>query len=324
MRRIRALVAFAMAALCAPVLASDNAGQQAYHIAYNDRLVTDVYIDGHGPYTFLIDSASSRTVIFEHVRETLGLNYSSNDAIKVYGINDVTLARAAQPDAITVAGIPVKGITIGVLPDAAQRGDPDGVLGMDILARYFVVLDRKTMQMRLLDPAGPQAQAYRDWTSVPLLQRPLKNIPVSFWFVNARYNGRFISSLFDLGAGLTLLNWDAAAQLGVHEKTYRRYGPPPEDVRDVLGKVAPAVVMPSADVSLSGTGWHRQELLISDAPVFDYLELSERPSAILGPGLLKDTSLAIDFQGQKLYLGPSLDAGAVMNFAPPVSQTPAN
>jgi predicted aspartyl protease len=317
-----ARVAFAVVALCAPVLASDNASQQAYHIAPDDRLLTDVYIDGHGPFTFVIDSASSRTVVFEHVRTTLGLTYSSPDPIKVFGINDVTLARAAQPETVTVAGIPVKGVTIGVLPDAAQRGDPDGVLGMDILARYFVVLDRKTMQMHLLDPHSAQAQAYRDWTAVPLIQRPLNNLPVSFWFVSARFNGHAISSLFDLGAGLTLLNWDAADQLGVHEKSYRRYGPPPEDVRDVLGKVAPAVVMPNADISLSGTGWHRQELLISNAQVFDYLELSGRSSAILGPGLLKNTSMAIDFQGQKLYLGPSLDAGAETIFAPSVIQTP--
>ena len=32
------------------------AGEQAYHIAYQDRLVTDVFINGRGPYTFLIDT----------------------------------------------------------------------------------------------------------------------------------------------------------------------------------------------------------------------------------------------------------------------------
>jgi hypothetical protein len=43
--------------------------EQPYRIAHNGRLVTDVYIDGQGPFAFLIDSASSRS---------LSLNMSAN------------------------------------------------------------------------------------------------------------------------------------------------------------------------------------------------------------------------------------------------------
>jgi predicted aspartyl protease len=321
MRRItRILIAAAVLAFAAPVMASDMAGEQAYRIAPDDRLLTDVYIDGRGPFTFVIDSASSRTVIFEHVRQALGLDYSGPEPIKIYGINDVTMARAANPQTVSVAGLAVKGVTIGILPDAAQRGDPDGILGIDILARYLVVLDRKAMQLRLVERTSAQAQAYADWTPLPLTKRPLKNLPVTFWYLTTRYNEHPVSSLFDLGAGLTLLNWDAAAQLGLYERKYEKYGPPPEDVRDVLGKAAPAVVIPSADVSLGGFAWHKKELLVSSAPVFDFLEMADRPGAIVGPGLLKDTSLAIDFQGQTLYVGPSLDAGRSGHFSIQIQQ----
>ena len=44
---------------------------------------------------------------------------------------------------------------------------------------------------------------------------------------------------------------------------------------------------------------------MADAPVFDYFDLDEQAAAIVGPGLLRDTSLAIDFAGQRLYIGPS-------------------
>ena len=70
-----------------------------------------------------------------------------------------------------------------MLPDGAQRGDPDGVLGMDVLSRYFVVLDRQAMQFHLLDRDSAQARAFTGWTPVPLQQRRLKNIPVTFWFL---------------------------------------------------------------------------------------------------------------------------------------------
>ncbi|HVW75066.1 MAG TPA: aspartyl protease family protein [Rhizomicrobium sp.] len=303
----RILLVLAALLFAAPARATTVAGEQSYHIAYSDRLVTDVFVNGRGPFTFLIDTASSRTVIFEHVRKAIGLGYSSPDPITVYGINDAVSARAARPDTIHVAGIDVKGITIGVLPDIAQRGDPDGVLGTDILARYFVVLDRKTMKLRLLNRDSDQARAYANWSSVPLQLRPLKTLPVQFWFMTVRYNDHPVSTLLDLGAGLTLLNWDAADQMDVLKKNFTKYGPPPEEVRDVLGKVAPAIVVKGVAIRMPDHAWHKQEVLVSDAPVFDFLEMSDRASAILGPGLLKDNSLAIDFQGGRLYLGPAID-----------------
>ena len=85
---------------------------------------------------------------------------------------------------------------MAVLPDGAQRGDPDGVLGMDVLSRYFVVLDRQAMQFHLLDRDSAQARAFTGWTPVPLQQRGLKNIPVTFWFLTARYNDHPVSTLW--------------------------------------------------------------------------------------------------------------------------------
>ena len=40
--------------------------------------------------------------------------------------------------------------------------------------------------------------------------------------------------------------------------------------------------------------------------MFNYFDLEDQAAAIAGPGLLRDTSLAIDFAGQKLYLGPTV------------------
>ena len=64
----------------------------------------------------------------------------------------MTQAVPVKPDTISIAGEAVHGLTLGVLPDAASAG-PDGVLGVDVLARYFVVLDRAAMKIRLLPPA---------------------------------------------------------------------------------------------------------------------------------------------------------------------------
>jgi predicted aspartyl protease len=276
-----------------------------YRIDFDDRLVTDVFINGRGPYTFVIDTASSRTIMYEHVRAQLGLQASEPDPIIVYSINQQARAVAIAPDRLNVGGRDVVGLTMGVLPDSEGHGDPDGVLGIDVLSRYFVVLDRASMQFQLLPRDGGAAMDYARWEPVALTPRPLKNIPVDFWYVTIAFNDHVVPALFDLGCGITLLNWQAAERLGVEKRaTARKYGPPPESLRDVLGKVAPAILVKGVTIAFPDQAWRKRDVLVSDAPVFEFFGMGEKGGAIVGSGLLKDNSLAIDFTGHHLYVGP--------------------
>jgi hypothetical protein len=279
--------------------------EQPYRIEPNGRLVTDVYVDGRGPFAFVIDTASSRSLIYEHVRKQLGLTQSQPDRMTIYGINDVADVMAVRPGELRVAGETVQGLTLGVLPDSEHAG-PDGVLGVDVLARYFVVLDRGAMRLMLLPPGKEIARPYADWTEVQLTPRMLKKFPIQFWYLRTRFNDHSLTALFDLGASMTMMNWDAAEQLGVHKQRFSAYGPPPVELQDVLGKQAPAVRVDGLNVRLLSQSWNKQFAIIADAPVFNYFDLEERPAAIVGPGLLQDNSLAIDFAGQRLYIGPTL------------------
>jgi hypothetical protein len=59
-------------------------------------------------------------------------------------------------------------------------------------------------------------------------------------------------------------------------------------------------------VRLSGRTWTKQTAIAAEAPIFTYFDLEEQPAAIVGPGLLIDNSLAIDFAGQRLFIGPTV------------------
>ncbi|HSS15100.1 MAG TPA: aspartyl protease family protein, partial [Rhizomicrobium sp.] len=264
------------------------------------------YINSQGPFTFLIDSASSTSLMYEHVRAKLNLTQSQPGNLIIYGINDVSAATPVKPHTLSVAGEEIPDLTIGVLPESGAN-EPDGVLGLDVLARYFVVLDRTAMQLKLLPPGPDSAKPYEDWSEAKLTPRLLRKFPIRYWYLSARFNDSRFTTLFDLGAGITMMNWDAAEQLGLHKKDFAHFGPPPEILQDVLGKTSPAVRITNMEVGLPGKTWERQLAIVSDAPVFGYFDLEERPAVIVGPGLLRNTSLAIDFADGKLYLGPSQD-----------------
>ncbi len=309
MRGFGASIAFLILALMAGQARAALPAEQPYRVGYHGRLATDVYLNGQGPFQFLIDTASSRSLMYEHVRQRLNLTPSQAGRMTIYGINEVADVMPVMPDELRIAGESLSGITMGVLPDTEADG-PDGILGIDVLARYFVVLDRSTMQIKLLEPGAVSAQAYRTWSEAELIPRPLKKFAIQFWYLKARFNDSGITSLFDLGASLTMLNWGAAERLGVRKKQYEHFGPPPELLQDVLGKEAPAVRVDGLDVSLPGKAWRRQLAIIADAPVFTYFDLDETPAAIVGLDLLRNSSLAIDFHGQRLYLGPTVSDGS--------------
>ena len=241
-----------------------------------------------------------------HVRARLGLAQSSPELMIIYGNNDTGTAVPVKPKELRVAGEAITGLTLGVLPDPVNPADePDGVLGIDVLSRYFVVLDRPGMRFKLLTPGPETARDYRDWAEVELTPHPLKNIPLDFWYMRVWFNGVSLTTLLDLGAGVTMLNWQAAELLGVHKHDYNKLDLP-EDLRDVLGTDAPAVRILDMGVAMRGLVWKKQDALVSGAPVFGWFNLDEKPAAIVGPGLLRNNSLAIDFAGRRLFVGPTL------------------
>lgn len=305
MHRMVTLTAFLVLALTASQAEAALPAEQPYRIDYHGRLATDVYLNGQGPFQFLIDTASSRSLIYEHVRQRLNLARSQPGRMTVYGINDVADVMPVMPQELQIAGESVSGLTMGVLPETEPSG-LDGILGVDVLARYFVVLDRSTMRIKLLEPGAVSARAYRSWSDAELIPRRLKKFDIQFWYLKARFNGSSITSLFDLGANLTMLNWDAAERMGAHRAHYEHFGPPPTMLQDVLGKEAPAIRVDGLDVTLSDKAWRRQSAIVANAPVFTYFDMEETPAAIVGLELLRNSSMAIDFHGHRLYLGPTV------------------
>src|SRR5258706_7181951 len=286
MRSMGAPIALLALALMASQARAALPSEQPYRIDYHGRLATDVYLNGRATFKFLIDTASSRSMILEHARQRLNLTRSQPGRMTVYGINDVADVMPVKPHELRVAGESIPDLTMGVLPDTEASG-PDGILGVDVLAHYFVVLDRSTMRIKLLEPGTASARSYGDWSEVELIPRTLKKFSIQFWYLKTRFNGWSITSLFDLGASLTMLNWGAAERLGVHKARFAASGPPPALLQDVLGKEAPAVRADGLEVRLPGKFWTKQFAIIADAPVFGYFDLDEQPAAIVRLDLLR-------------------------------------
>ena len=279
-----------------------------YRIGSDGRVSTDVFVDGQGPFSFLLDTASSRTMLFDHLRQKLKLEPSAPDLLKVFAMNNIGTALPVQPRELGLGERHVTGLTLGVLPDDVHPPEgelaADGILGMDALANDLLVMDHETLRLKLMDPAAPGTDVYRKWPSAELMPYRGKDMDVTLWWLRAQFGPQDVTALLDMGSGITMINWIAAENLGIHRASFDK-APIPQALRDALGTMEPVVTIKGLTITLADRTFPAQTVIVANAAVFRYFGLETKSAAIIGPALLRYNSLAIDFNKRRIYIGPS-------------------
>jgi predicted aspartyl protease len=296
------------ALLAATAVRADTAADLPYRIGGDGRVSTDVFVDGQGPFSFLLDTASSRTMLFEHLRRTLGLAPSEGGMLKVYAMNNIGTALPVKPRELRLAGQPITGLTLGVLPDDLKPPDgvqgADGILGMDALSRYLLVMDHDALRLKLMDPSGADTDVYRKWPSAELTPYRAKDMDVTLWWLRAKFGDQGVTALLDMGSGITMLNWNAAEKLGLRKTSFDK-APISQNLRDALGTMEPVVTVKGLTITIANRTFAAQTVIVANAAVFRYFGLDNKAVAIIGPALLRYNSLAIDFSRRQVYIGPT-------------------
>ena len=274
---------------------------QPYRIGLGERFTTEAMINGQGPFELVIDTGSSQTILFTSVGKKLGLTPEPGADITIHGISATVTSHPFKLKELALSNERVVDLPIAILDDpSSAQGEPDGVLGIDVLERYFLAFDSESRRFRLF-PRGAKPQPFSGWPSAVMTPRRLRGLRVDFWFVEARYAGYPATTLVDLGAGVNILTWELARHLVSRKDMPARNA---EEVRDALGKGFPAFRLEGLPIELARQRWRKEIALVADVPVFVILDMAGRPSAIVGAGLLKNDSFALDFESRRLHVAP--------------------
>lgn len=273
----------------------------AYHIAHGDRIIIPVELNGSS-FELVVDTASSRTVIFDHVRARLGLPADPDTTMTIYGMVGEQTAIALKLDSVTIGDEIIRNIQVADLPEPASKDDEaDGILGLDILEHYDLLFDHATQTLHLYSPRAGLPHSVTGWNEVRLQHQKLPTTPCAFWFFGTLLNHSASATLLDLGAGITVMNWQMAEKMGFHKADFP-ITRASEELRDVVGKTEPVILITELGIKIGQSSWNNKSALVANTRIFGLLGLDEVPSTILGAGLLKDSSFAIDFRNQELYI----------------------
>ena len=290
---------------CATTFDQDGAIAVApYHVDSSGRIVVEASINGIGPFDFAVDTGASITAVFRDLREELALDHHPSESVVIRGV----LSSKSVP-LLVLRSLEV-GDEVWVEPRVALISDTtaadqglDGVLGNDFLRRYAVGFSNRDQVIRLYPPDLASRRSYKGWASVPLELYAVDEGVAALYFFEVVINGKKLPALFDLGAGLNMLNWPAARRFGIEPEKFRRK----DSIEGVFDSARINARLNGALVTTNNITWRNEAFMIADVEVFATLNRDDYPAAILGAGLFTQRDFVIDFLRNRLLVRVDMD-----------------
>jgi len=278
---------------CASVLDEDGALTTVpYDIIEDGGFVIGARVNGQGPFTFTLDSAASISVIFDELSSELELEPVPGNMIMIHGLVTSGEFPLLSVDRLSVASEVWDDPSIAALPGkAARRTGIDGILGVDFLRRYAVGFSNQDQVLRLYPPDLLDQRSYWGWMSIPLELMYIGGTQTALYYFEIEVGGLRMPAVFDLGAGLNMMNW-AAARAGAIEST------------PVVARIR------TKEITTGDIRWQNEDFIIADLEIFTALMHEATPCAILGAGLFTQRDFIIDFARNRLLVKTAMQEAA--------------
>ena len=302
MRKPYLIPALAMLIICPPaaaqpVPATDPPTVVRTVAANDDRVSIPIHIDGRGPWNFIIDTGSQRTVISRNLADHLALPSRRQVTI-------VSMAGRSTARTVAVPRLGYGKETVDDIEAPVLEGDhlgAAGLLGLDSLHAKRLLLNFRTGRMEI----GASRRAWRDPDAIIVEAKRRKGQLI---LLHSDANGLKVNIILDTGTQLSVGNF------ALRDKLIRKKRAPAmsevslisvtgDRLTGQLGRIGKIRMGPIALTDLP--------VMFADAQPFRELGLSDKPTLLLGIQALKMFDrVAIDFGRGKIdFLMP--DASAV-------------
>jgi predicted aspartyl protease len=253
------------------------------------RMLVRVMVNDRGPYLFIVDSGSDRSVIGADLAKRLELPIGKQ----------VTLQSLAGPrqvqtvllDRLGIGESEVNGIDAPALPE--QHLGADGLIGIDALAQQRLMLDFVGKSITIEDARRSSSVSTPDEIVVTARRHKGQLI-----LTQGTIGGQSVYAVLDTGAQVTVGN------SALKSLIFKGDRPPPStpiSLVSVTGQIVTADLVVVPEVRLGGLIVRGLQVAFSDVPPFKLFGLADRPALLLGTDLLEQFSrISLDFRRRRV------------------------
>lgn len=243
-----------------------------------DRMTVEVFINGQGPFNFVVDTGADRSALSIPLAVRLGLEPGRD--VMLHGVGGSALTPTAKVPLMVAGDSRQRDAELPILPP--ERLGVDGLLGVDMLDGRNVIMDfrRKRLEVRrssALDSAFPGVREVSVMADARFGRLAI---------ANARVSGVRCVAFIDSGSGASMGNMALASAI----KMRLRRKPEPSMALRLIGAAGEATLgelRVVRSIELGALRMTNLPLVMADLHIFDIWNLNTRPAVLLGVDVLK-------------------------------------
>lgn len=255
---------------------------------FRERMTVPVNIEQNGPFDFIIDTASQRTILSKEIAGRLDLEIEDT-------VNVVALAGNTTVNTVYVPELTLGQRSYGGLVSPTFRATnigADGVLGLDSLQGQRILFDFLTKKISVEDTTTKIKTRSRREIVVTARRRSGQLI-----FTNAVISGIKVNVIIDTGGETSIGNKTLQRRLRMRSRSLAQI-----KLIDVTGKSVDADYGIAQNLEIGRARFSQIPIAFSDIEPFKALKLENKPALFLGMNALRTFDrMAIDFANRKIY-----------------------
>ncbi len=268
------------------------------------RIMAPVFVNGRGPYLFVVDLGASRSAIAPRIVAKLGLAPDPVQRLILRGVTGTQEVPAIMIDRLQAGDVLIENV---LLPVVAPRvfANADGILGVDGFERMCLHADFATNRIAITGDGCSRLR--RGWIRIPATLRFGRLVNIS-----AVLRGRRVQAIIDTGAERSLGN-----PALLHALSLQRRAEDPASDTQVFGATSHTaegnlLVIPT--IYLGEVGIRNMRVTFGDFEVFRLWDLEDEPAIVVGMDVLGTVdALMVDYARSELRILPrgSLDRSSI-------------
>ena len=255
------------------------------------RVIAPVYVNGRGPFRFVVDTGANRSVLSPHLARFLGIEVAGAPHQLVHGVTGAEDAPIVRAGELRFGRVLRRGLGMPVLANHIYA-NTDGMLGADQMVGARLLIDFKHDRIEISDTAQRAAPSTYAVLSAEMRfgQLPL---------VNARIGRVNIRAVIDTGAERSLGNFALRRALEANRARLQSEGM--TWISGAVGQDALAELVWAPRLELAGVGIERLPILFADTHFFQIWNLEDEPALLIGMDVLGQLdTLVIDYRRQQV------------------------